>query len=180
MRILLLLLLALLAGCSSFPTSRKEAALLSAASQTANLYTLHWDRYANVTLAWDPSPSTGVVSYGVYWGEASRNYTKHVGNIIPCQVTLSNLLAGTVYYFAATAADAWGLESDYSEELVYVPPFYLRLEPGDTMTSGTVDAEYEIFSTADFQEWQLEAVTSTTNWSFTTTDPIKFFRVKLK
>ena len=70
-----------------------------------------------VSLAWDPSPDPSVIGYKVYYGVASRSYTNSVaaGNVTT--FTVSNLMAGTTYYFAATAYDTNGIESDYSSEV---------------------------------------------------------------
>lgn len=77
---------------------------------------------ASVTLAWDPSPDTNVVGYNVYVGTASRTYTQvhDAGNAT--MLTIADLVEGTTYYFAATAYDSWGLESDYSPETTYTIP----------------------------------------------------------
>ena len=80
------------------------------------LLALYAARAASVSLAWDASASTNVVAYRVYWGHASGAYTNdvQVGNVLTA--TVSNLVAGCSYYFAATAVDDSGLESDYSNE----------------------------------------------------------------
>ena len=71
----------------------------------------------NGTLTFDPSPSSQVTGYKVYYGTTSRSYdhTLDIGNATQCQIT--GLEPDTTYYFAATAYDAYGNESDYSEEL---------------------------------------------------------------
>jgi len=78
-----------------------------------------------VTLAWDYdfTNNPGVNAFRIYDGIASRTYTNVVnvlGQITTGQV--SNLLGGSTYYFAATAVDTNGLESDYSSEVSYTPP----------------------------------------------------------
>lgn len=79
---------------------------------------------ATVTLAWDPSPSTDVNGYRIYYGNATRAYT----NAVPVNgaqntnCTVSNLLVGLTYYFAATATATNGLESDFSNEVSYQVP----------------------------------------------------------
>jgi len=70
----------------------------------------------SITLAWDPSPDPAVVGYKVYWGVASRNYTNSLSAGSATTLTVSNLVIGTPYYFAATAYDTNGIESDYSVE----------------------------------------------------------------
>lgn len=71
---------------------------------------------ADVNLAWDHSPSDGVVGYRMYYGNASRTYTQH--DAVPYQLTwtVTGLANGT-YYFAVTALDIDGNESDYSNEV---------------------------------------------------------------
>lgn len=77
---------------------------------------------AEVRLAWDPSPDSGVIAYRIYWGTRSRAYTQHleVGRVTTATVT--GLSAGRTYFFAATALAAGGLESDLSNEVQYTVP----------------------------------------------------------
>jgi len=77
---------------------------------------------ATVTLAWDASPDASVTGYRIYYGPASGSYTNSttVGNVT--NATLTSLKAGAIYYFAATAYDGSGLESDFSNETSYTPP----------------------------------------------------------
>lgn len=72
-----------------------------------------------VTLAWDASPDPAVSGYRLYQGLASRNYSLVYDAGFNTNLTVSALQVGTVYYFAATAYDTNGLESDFSAELVY-------------------------------------------------------------
>lgn len=72
---------------------------------------------AAITLAWDPSASTSAAGYRVYWGQQSGLYnnTATVGNLT--NATITGLLLGTKYYFAATAYTASGEESNFSNEV---------------------------------------------------------------
>jgi hypothetical protein len=76
---------------------------------------------ANVTLAWDASPDPTVTGYRVFYGGASGSYTNsiQVGNVTTA--TISNLVLGATYYFAATARDAANIESDFSNETSHTP-----------------------------------------------------------
>ena len=80
---------------------------------------------AGVSLAWDPSSDlAGVSGYSVYYGVGPRTYTNKVemGNVVVC--TITNLVRGVTYYFAATAYRTNGgeyLESDFSNEVAYTP-----------------------------------------------------------
>jgi uncharacterized protein YqjF (DUF2071 family) len=77
---------------------------------------------SEVSLAWDPSPDANVVRYYVYYGVASGDYTNRVDAGNATSVTISNLVVGCTYYFAATAMDDSGLESDFSNEVSYTVP----------------------------------------------------------
>jgi len=76
-----------------------------------------------VTLAWDPSPGTNVIAnYNIYYGAASATYTNVVAAGTNTTVSISNLVGGTTYYFAAKARNASCVESDFSNETSYAVP----------------------------------------------------------
>jgi hypothetical protein len=80
-----------------------------------------------VTLDWDSSaPSSDVAGYLIYYGGMPNTYTNRIEAGLATRVTVSNLVAGVTYYFAATAYSSAGLESDYSNEAVWQCPFRLR------------------------------------------------------
>src|ERR1043166_6892644 len=83
----------------------------------------------SVILAWDPSVSTNVTGYRVYYGVESHNYTNTVNVGAATSATISGLADGTTYYFAATAYSTDGIESDYSSETNYVTPIPLNQPP---------------------------------------------------
>ena len=83
-----------------------------------------------VTLAWDPSASTNTIaSYNLYYGVASATYTNTVSAGTNTTLSISNLVEGATYYFAATAVDTDGLESDYSTEVSALIPVKLTNQP---------------------------------------------------
>lgn len=73
-------------------------------------------------LAWNPSISTNVVGYKIYYGVASGVYNATNPVTGSTNVTVTGLIHGTTYYFAATAVDALGDESPFSNETVYSVP----------------------------------------------------------
>jgi len=70
-----------------------------------------------VTLAWDLNTEDDLAGYKVYYGIASRDYDSviDVGNIT--SYTVTDLEPETQYYFALTAYDTSGNESDFSAEV---------------------------------------------------------------
>jgi hypothetical protein len=77
---------------------------------------------ATLTLAWDANTDPAVVGYYLYYGQLTGSYTTKidVGNVT--QYTVSNLLDGTTYYFAATDYDAGRQESGFSNEVSATTP----------------------------------------------------------
>lgn len=85
---------------------------------------------SSVSLAWDASTDPSAAGYNVYFGSASRSYTNVVDAGNGTSVTVSTLVPGATYYFAATTYNASGLESDYSIEVSYtVPPLDMNHPP---------------------------------------------------
>lgn len=72
---------------------------------------------AEIMLAWDQNPEQDIAGYKIHYGLESDNYatTIDVGNYTTC--VLSDLETGQTYYFAATAYNTAGEESDYSNEI---------------------------------------------------------------
>ena len=71
----------------------------------------------SVPLAWDASVSPNIAGYKVYTGTTSRTYGTliTIGNVTT--YTVPGLPSGFTYYFAVTAFDASGNESDFSNEV---------------------------------------------------------------
>jgi chitinase len=76
----------------------------------------------SVRLAWDPSSGPNVAGYMLYYGLARGSYSVgvNVGNFTTA--ALSGLQDGSTYYFVATAYDAYGKESAFSNEVSYTVP----------------------------------------------------------
>jgi hypothetical protein len=160
----------------------------------ALLASLAGAKAANVSLAWNQSPDTNTVGYNIYYGTVSGNYTNKVaiGNV--SAITISNLTAGTTYYFVATAFDANGNQSVYSNEATIIVPGVLGLSqganPGDPMMINfPVEAGhwYEVQASVDLKTWTTIYQTSvqTTNDVAQFSDPnssafsSRFYRLAL-
>jgi hypothetical protein len=77
---------------------------------------------ANVTLAWTPNTAPNVAGCNLYYGAASGTYTDMVNPGTATSTTISGLVEGRTYYFAATSYDTLGMESDFSNEASYTVP----------------------------------------------------------
>jgi hypothetical protein len=77
---------------------------------------------SQVMLGWVQSAGPDIAGYKVHYGTYSGIYefTVDVGNYTECSI--SGLVEGTTYYFAATAYNTQNMESDYSNEVVYSVP----------------------------------------------------------
>jgi hypothetical protein len=148
---------------------------------------------ASVTLAWDP-PTTGALSYKVYYGTASRSYRTSVSAGSANTITIPNLSTGATYYFAATTADDSGAESGYSQEIVYTPGLaslaILKLVISPTrqaVLSGTAPAgnKYNVLASQTFETWvNIGTVTADANGNLQfiepapATDPVRCYRLQ--
>jgi hypothetical protein len=76
----------------------------------------------NITLAWNPSSDPVVAGYDIYYGGTSGVYTNETSVGLATSLTISNLVYGSTYYFAATTYNAAGVESSFSTEVSYAVP----------------------------------------------------------
>jgi hypothetical protein len=91
---------------------------------------------SNMILNWTPSVSPNVAGYTVYYGTIGGNslYSLNVGNVT--SVTISNLSAGTTYYFAATAYTSGGNESVLSAAIMAAVPQSVSSTPPPAANPG--------------------------------------------
>ena len=126
-------------------------------------------RGETVTLAWDASVSTNVAGYRIYYGTNSRAYfcVTNAGLVLTQTVVLPH--RGR-WFFAATAYDTNGLESDFSGEVSWeskpTPP---------VMTSETWARVVPVLErSTNLAAWG--SVTGEATW-FPATNRAEFFRV---
>jgi len=99
---------------------------------------------ANVTLEWNPNTEEDLAGYKIYCGTTGGDYdyTVDVGN--QTEYTVTDLEEGLLYYFAATAYDLLGNESDYSNEVAYTPPCGYSITPTSRSSCSTGSAPASI------------------------------------
>ena len=144
-----------------------------------------------VSLVWDRSADSSVVGYNVYYGTSSRCYTNQIPVENATNATISNLQAGTTYYFAVTAYDSLGLESLPSDEVCCTLPS-VRLAVQVVRTNGIPGAicitsggpaagRWTLEQSADLRTWSpcAAGTNGAVNVSFDTrTAPSLFFRLR--
>ncbi len=81
-----------------------------------------WVRAEQVTLAWDPNTESDLAGYKIHYGTTSRSYTSTVDVNRVTNYTVAGLSAGQTYFFAATAYNASGQQSGYSNEVSHTFP----------------------------------------------------------
>jgi len=87
------------------------------------IFSLAFNAHAGqATLAWDQVSDAAVAGYKLHYGTQSRQYSSAVDAGNSTSHVMSNLQAGTTYYFVVTAYDATGIESGYSNEVSYAVP----------------------------------------------------------
>ena len=84
----------------------------------------------SVTLAWNASTDPSVAGYNVYYGGASGVYTNKIPAGNTTNATISGLIQGTTYYFAATTYTSSGMESPFSSEVSYLLPVPFTITKG--------------------------------------------------
>jgi hypothetical protein len=76
----------------------------------------------SITLAWNACTDPSVVGYNVYYGGKSGAYTNKICAGNATNATISGLVEGTTYYFAATTYAVSGMNSPFSGEVSYLVP----------------------------------------------------------
>ena len=99
----------------------------------------------NITMAWDASPDSAVTGYNLYYGTTAGVYAGKldVGNVLTTTVNITP--RGVLYYFAAAAYDANGIESPFSNEIStnapnLIPQSTLSLSPAGPLAYGSTNS----------------------------------------
>jgi hypothetical protein len=121
-----------------FPKISLNAVFLFITLIAATLFSTATAFSAQVTLAWDPNTETNLTGYKLYYGFESGNYTHTIDVGNQTSYSISDLESNVVHYFAATAYDSSGNESDFSEEVSYLVPTENRPPVADAGPDQTV------------------------------------------
>jgi hypothetical protein len=125
------------------------------------IYPCYEGHCSQVTLTWDPNSETDLAGYDIYYGTASGSYQwkTDVGNVTT--YTQSGLDIGVTYYFAATAYNTQGLESGFSNEVVYmVPGCTYTISPSSTSISVSGGSGSVLVTTQAGCNWETSAAAS--------------------
>lgn len=107
----------------------------------------------SVDLSWDLN--TDATGYRVYVGLSSGTYNYHfdAGNV--SDYRLGKLTPGLPYFVAITAYNDWD-ESDYSNEVKYIPPLpktSLQIDPNNLSLNMFAGGFFMLEQTSDFKNW---------------------------
>ena len=133
----------------------------------------------SVTLAWDPNPEPDVSGYVVYYGTQPRSYplSTNVGNVTTA--TVYGLKEGLTHFFAITARNTSGLESDFSNEVTNAIPASVTnrvpsIDPiGDMVIVEGVSTNTPVYIwDVETPFWELQVTATSTNQALLPDDRI--------
>jgi hypothetical protein len=109
---------------------------------------------------WTEEDMSAVASFNLYYGFLSpHEYDYAITGITNLDCIISNLVPGVTYYMAASAVDTNGVESDLSDQYVFLMP--TTLEMG--FTFGGPATNVSVQSSNDLMTWQASRARPRTN-----------------
>jgi hypothetical protein len=146
----------------------------------------------SVVLTWNPSSDTNIVGYNIYYWETNGGATNEVFAGDVTNTTVSGLADGATYQFAATAVDAAGNESAFSNLASFTLASVATLSMQTVATqgsptyinitaSGAIPAQWALESSPDLITWTIIATGTNQNVSVSvpiTELPSQFFRLQ--
>lgn len=120
----------------------------------------------SVTLGWNASTDSTVVGYNIYYGCGTNGQEYGLGSIFTntinagnaTNLTVTGLVAGRNYYFAATGYTASGMESPFSNAVGWTTPPY---KLGVTRTSANI-----MLSVPVVGAWTLQSSKDLLGWNY--------------
>lgn len=85
--------------------------------QNSNALTLENNIKASLTAIWDANTENDLAGYKIYYGESSGDYSIIIDVGLDTTFTDNYFIPGQEYFFAVTAYDSSGNESDFSKEV---------------------------------------------------------------
>ena len=102
-----------------------------------------------LTLAWNPVNDASLVGYMVYYGPAAGSYGSSIDVGNTTSFTVTNLVEGATYHFAATSYDAAHAESGFSNDVSATVPYSAPVAQfSASTTSGTAPLGLNFSSTS--------------------------------
>jgi Fibronectin type III domain len=127
----------------------------------------------SVTLNWNPSTSSDVTGYYVYYGLTSGIYNYEISAGSNTTVTISNLVEGATYYFAATSHD--GGESLFSNEASYTVPLNPTNVPATLTLPAYLNGQFNfVVSGINNNLYVVEASSDLVHWTPVMTNSVPF------
>jgi len=114
-----------------------------------------------ITLAWNPSPGTGVAGYYVYAWEENAATPERIDAGANAYAIVSGLKEGLRYSFSVTAYNVYQAESPPSPEVSFKVPVPMSLLPGSSPSS----PRRIRFPAAPGKWYELQASTDLINWT---------------
>ncbi len=91
-------------------------------------------------LAWLASSDPEVAGYNIYYGTASQQYTNSVTVGAVTNAVIGNLRDDVTYFFAATAYDSLGNQSEFSNEAAFA---HFSTTPGSALSLDTLPENFD-------------------------------------
>jgi hypothetical protein len=135
-----------------------------------NLFGFAGQSFANsacvLTLAWQPSPDSGVAGYALYYGAAGAPLTNRVDVGMQTTTELKSLTASVEYAFYVVAYDASQNESAPSDPLFYTVEAISELKLGQS-ANGSMNLSFRVAPNAPCRVEYTDSLTPP-NWNLLT------------
>jgi hypothetical protein len=161
----------------------------------------------SLTVAWNANPEPDIISYRIYIGTESGQYSLYDETASGVELTVGSLQRGSTYYMAVSAVNSAGLEGPLSDELAVVidtPPLPSGTRIATSVSNGQSlqwnfpltdlgsSPEFIVYQSPDLVNWTIaEVVTADAftshdsesvsfNWPIQTTGERMFFRLSAR